>query len=150
MYTATLYTKKLATVGTHQIEWEFINSFEGNIWVCECLLCFLPVCQSAEPVCKEGFTVTCKTGNHSGCDCNYIHLCHPNVSECFQTNVSHTKSCGFWWLAPMMEFSGERQLFLFSFFSYTALFRNYCLLFMILLQMGKSRSWWVIIGTIWR
>jgi hypothetical protein len=54
-----------------------------------------PLCQSAEPVCKEGFTVTCKTGNHSGCDCNYIHLCHPNVSECFQTNVSHTKSCGF-------------------------------------------------------
>jgi hypothetical protein len=54
-----------------------------------------PLCQSAEPVCKEGFTVICKTGNHSGCDCNYIHLCHPNVSECFQTNVSHTKSCGF-------------------------------------------------------
>jgi hypothetical protein len=53
------------------------------------------VCQSVEPECKDGLTVTCKTGNYIGCDCNYIRQCRPEVLNCVRSNKTHTVSCGF-------------------------------------------------------
>ncbi|CAK9207283.1 unnamed protein product [Sphagnum jensenii] len=53
------------------------------------------LCQSVEPECKDGLTVTCKTGNYIGCDCNYIRQCRPEVLNCVRSNKTHTVSCGF-------------------------------------------------------
>ncbi|CAM6039789.1 unnamed protein product [Sphagnum compactum] len=53
------------------------------------------LCQSVEPECNDGLTVTCKTGNYIGCDCNYIRQCHPEVLNCVRSNKTHTVSCGF-------------------------------------------------------
>ncbi|CAK9207117.1 unnamed protein product [Sphagnum troendelagicum] len=53
------------------------------------------LCQSVEPECKDGLTVTCKTGNYIGCDCNYIRQCRPEVFNCVRSNKTHTVSCGF-------------------------------------------------------
>jgi len=53
------------------------------------------LCQTPEPECEEGVSVTCMHPSLIGCDCNFIKLCYPNASRCSRFNSTHTVPCGF-------------------------------------------------------